>query len=113
MSGTRRINQPRAGDKISLRLSNVSTTDLITVATTLGVPMKVVGRGAELLRGPTGLDTSYEVGVLNIGGGQAFDVIIDTAGVSPGTYFLYTTNLNFLSNDAQDFGGIMTEIHLN
>ena len=40
------------GDKISLRLSNVSTTDLISVATTLGVPMRVVGRGAELLRGP-------------------------------------------------------------
>ena len=40
-----------AGDKISLRLSNVSTTDLISVATTLGVPMRVVGRGAELLRG--------------------------------------------------------------
>ena len=101
------------GDKISLRLSNVSTTDLITVATTMGVPMRVVGRGAELLRGPTGIDTSYEVNVLNMGGGQAYDVIIDTAGVTPGTYFLYTTNLHFLSNDAEERGGIMTEIVIN
>jgi len=37
-------------------------------------------------------------------------IIIDTAPVAPGTYLLYTTNLNFLSNDKQDFGGIMTEI---
>ena len=28
----------------------------------------------------------------------------------PGTYFLYTTNLNFLSNGPEDFGGMMTEI---
>ena len=102
--------QASPGDKIALRLSNVSTTDLITVATTLGVPMRVVGRGAELLRGPTDLDTSYEVNVLNIGGGQAYDVIIDTAGVPAGTYFLYTTNLQFLSNNAEERGGIMTEI---
>jgi FtsP/CotA-like multicopper oxidase with cupredoxin domain len=102
-----------SGDKISLRLSNVSTTDLISFTTTLGVPMRVVGRGAELLRGPDGKDTSYEVNVLNMGGGQAYDVIIDTDGVAPGTYFLYTTNLHFLSNDAEERGGIMTEIVIN
>ncbi len=102
-----------SGDKISLRLSNVSTTDLISVATTLGVPMRVVGRGAELLRGPTGLDISYEVSVLHMGGGQAYDVIVDTTDVAPGTYFFYTTNLHFLSNDAEERGGIMTEIVIN
>ena len=109
-------------DKIALRLSNVSTTDLIALTTTLGVPMRVVARGAELLRGPDpdgdagplqGKDTSYEVNVLNIGGGQAYDVIIDTAGVAAGTYFLYTSNLQFLSNDAEERGGIMTEIVIN
>jgi FtsP/CotA-like multicopper oxidase with cupredoxin domain len=100
-------------DKIALRLSNVSTTDLITVTTTLGVPMRVVARGAELLRGPTDLDTSYEVSVLNIGAGQAYDVIVDTTGVPAGTYFLYTTNLQFLSNNDEERGGIMTEIVIN
>jgi len=33
--------------------------------------------------------------------------------VPAGTYFLYATNLNFLSNDAEDFGGMMTEIVIN
>lgn len=99
-------------DKIALRLSNVSTTDLITVATTLGVPMRVVGRGAELLRNGVN-DTSYLVNTLNIGGGQAYDVIIDTQGLSAGTYFLYTTNLQFLSNNDEERGGIMTEIVIN
>jgi FtsP/CotA-like multicopper oxidase with cupredoxin domain len=99
--------------KIALRLNNVSTTDLITVATTLGVPMKVVARGAELLRGPTDIDTSYLVSVLNIGAGQAYDVIIDTNGLAAGTYFLYTTNLQFLSNSDEERGGIMTEIVIN
>ncbi len=115
-----------AGDTIALRVSNVSTTDLITLATTLGVPMKVVARGAELLRNGAN-DTSYQVSVLNIGGGQAYDVIIDTTGVSAGAYFIYTTNLNFLSNGGSDpdhppadpmfpgegRGGIMTEVILN
>ncbi|RJQ80851.1 MAG: hypothetical protein C4519_09465 [Desulfobacteraceae bacterium] len=107
--------QANSGDKISLRISNVSTTDIISIATTLGVPMRVVGRGAELLRGPgpNPKDTSYEVSVLNVGGGQAFDVIIDTTGVLSGTYFLYTTNLQFLSNKAEERGGLMTEIVIN
>lgn len=97
--------------KIALRLSNVSTTDIITVTNNLGVPMRVVARGAELLRNGVN-DTSYLVNVLNIGGGQAYDVIIDTAGLNPGTYFLYTSNLQFLSNGEEERGGIMTEIVL-
>ena len=40
-------------------------------------------------------------------------MILDTTDVAPGTYFLYTTNLNHLSNDAEDFGGMMTEIVIN
>ena len=52
------------------------------------------------------------VNVLNIAGGQAFDVIIDTTGVPAGTYFLYTTNLANLSNGPEDRGGIMTEINI-
>ncbi len=31
----------------------------------------------------------------------------------PATYFLYSTNLDHLSNDAENFGGMMTEIHVN
>jgi FtsP/CotA-like multicopper oxidase with cupredoxin domain len=103
----------KSGQRILLRVSNVSTTHLYTLATTLGVPMKVVGRGAALLRGPTGQDTSFEVSTLNIGGGQAYDVIVDTQGVPAGTYFLYATDLSNLSNGDQERGGIMTEIVIN
>ncbi len=102
-----------AGDRILLRVSNVSTTDMYSLTTTLGVPLHVVGGDAALLRGPNGEDTSYKVGVLNVGGGQAYDVILDTAGVASGKYFLYTTNLQFLTNGDQERGGIMTEITIN
>jgi hypothetical protein len=48
-----------------------------------------------------------------LGGGESIDVILDTTDVPTGTYFLYTTNLYNLSNDAEDFGGMMTEIVIN
>jgi FtsP/CotA-like multicopper oxidase with cupredoxin domain len=98
------------GQKVLLRLSCLSTVEYYTVTTTLGVPMKVVGKGARLLRGPDGKDTSYRTSSVTLGGGETADVIVDTTNVAPGTYLLYTTNLNFLSNDKQDFGGAMTEI---
>lgn len=96
--------------RILLRVSNVSTTHQYAIATNLGVPMKVVGRDAAQLRGPDGKDTSMDVNVLEVAGGQAFDVILDTRGVAPGTYFLYATDFAALSNGPQDRGGIMTEI---
>ena len=40
-------------------------------------------------------------------------MILDTTGIAPGTYLLYTTNLNYLSNDGEDFGGMMTEITIS
>jgi len=98
------------GQKVLLRLSSLSVTRYFTVTTTLGIPMKVIGRGARLLRGPDGKDTSYLTTSVKLGGGEAIDAIIDTTGVAPGTYALYTTNLNYLSNDQEDFGGMMTEI---
>ena len=75
--------------------------------------MQVVGQGARLLRGPDGKNLYYNTNSITLGGGEATDVIIDTSGVAPGTYFLYTTNLHNLSNDAEDFGGMMTEIVIN
>ncbi len=60
--------------------------------------------------GPTGTNLYYDTNSVTLGGGESVDVILDTAGVAPGTYLLYTTNLNYLSNDGEDFGGMMTEI---
>ena len=103
-----------AGQKILLRISNLNVTRFHTLGL-MGLKMKVVGRGARLLRGRGETDLAnpdlyYETSSVTLGGGEAVDAIIDTAGVTPGTYVLYTTNLNLLSNDAEDLGGMMTEI---
>lgn len=107
------------GQRILLRLSNSSVSEYFTV-TALGLPMRLVGQGAAIARGRddpgagvTGRDWSHDVGSVTLGGGESVDVIIDTAGVEPGTYFLYTTNLNYLSNGNEDRGGIMTHIVIN
>jgi hypothetical protein len=104
--------QATAGERILLRISNLNVTNFYTL-TALGLPMTVVGRGARQLRGAgqgTGANLHYDVTTVTLGGGESVDVIIDTSAVPPGTYFLYATNLNYLSNDVEDFGGMMTEI---
>jgi FtsP/CotA-like multicopper oxidase with cupredoxin domain len=98
-----------AGQKVLLRVSSVATVDFYTLQV-LGIPMKVVGRDARILRSSTGQNLSYMTSSVTLGGGETYDVILDTAGVTPGTYFLYTTDLNNLSNNEEDFGGMMTEI---
>jgi FtsP/CotA-like multicopper oxidase with cupredoxin domain len=102
-----------SGQRVLLRVSNISSTHQYDIATTLGVPMNVVGREAALLRGPDGHDTSWQATVLRVAPGQAYDVILNTAGVAPGTYFLYSTNLSVLSNGLEERGGLMTEIKIN
>jgi predicted nucleotidyltransferase len=97
------------GQRVLLRLSNLSVTAYYTV-TAQGLPMKVVGAGARQLRGPDGKNLYYDTASVTLGGGESAEVLIDTSQVVPGTYFLYTTNLNYLSNFDQDNGGMMTEI---
>jgi FtsP/CotA-like multicopper oxidase with cupredoxin domain len=97
-----------AGQRVLLRLSNLAVTRFYTLGST--IPMHVVGHNAKQLRGPTGTNLYYDTNSVTLGGGESIDVILETAGLAPGTYFLYTTNLNFLSNDGEDFGGMMTEI---
>jgi len=99
------------GQRILLRVSSLSTTSFHTL-TALGIPMTVVGRGARLLRGPDGKNLFIRTTSVDLGGGEAMDVILDTVDVAPGTYFLYVTNLNHLSNDGEDYGGMMTEIRI-
>ncbi len=108
-----------AGQRVLIRLSNVSLSDFHTISV-LGIPMRVVAKDAKLLRGPdpdgagplVGVDLSYETTSANIGPGETMDLILNTAGVAPGTYFLYDARLNHLSNDQEDFGGMMTEIRI-
>ncbi|MFV2055150.1 MAG: multicopper oxidase domain-containing protein [Thiohalomonadales bacterium] len=104
--------EANVGQKILLRLSNLNVTNYYTL-TALGLDMRVVGKGARQLKGSDGIDLSYYTKSVTLGGGEAWDVIIDTTGVAPGTYFLYTTNMNFLSNNTEDYGGMMTEIFIS
>ncbi len=107
-----------AGEKVLLRISNLAITRYYTLQS-LGIPMHVVGKDAKLLRGPTGKNLYYDTNSVTVGGGESYDVILDTMGVPAGTYYLYSSNLNYLSN-ADDvntengaFGGMMTEIIIN
>jgi FtsP/CotA-like multicopper oxidase with cupredoxin domain len=106
------------GERILLRISNLNVTQVNTIAT-VGIPMRVVGKDARLLRRSPAVapfaddNLYYETNSVTLGGGETYDVILDTSNVAPGTYFLYTTNLFNLSNNQEDFGGQMTHIVVN
>jgi len=102
--------QATQGQKVLLRISSVDVERFFTLASQ--IPMKVVGKGARIYRGggkAEGLKLAHLTNSVTVGGGESVDVIVDTRDVPPGRYFLYTTNLNYLSNGNQDFGGLMTE----
>jgi hypothetical protein len=120
------INIP-AGGKASLRLVNLSVAEYFTLQS-LGVPMHVVGWMAKLLRDQDGNNTEYWANSITLGGGESNDVILDASddGCSAylgtgcaaklypagSTFYVYSSNLDYLSNDAENFGGMMTEVHI-
>jgi FtsP/CotA-like multicopper oxidase with cupredoxin domain len=115
---TSSLIQATAGQKILLRMSSLSTTSFHTIEV-LGIPMTVVGKDAKLLRGPSpdggttpGKNVYYQANSVHLGGGQSADVLLDTQGVAPGTYFVYARELNHLNNWKERFGGMMTEIRI-
>jgi len=100
------------GKRILLRISNLNVTQFNTLGTN-GIPMEVVGLDARLLRDGAGNNMYYKTNSLTLGGGQSADVILDTTGLASGSrYFLYSKNLHKLANDAENFGGMMTEIRI-
>ena len=114
-----------AGGRALLRISDLDVTEYQTLAS-LGIPMTVIGFNAKLLRDQAGNNMYYSTNSITLAGGESLDVILDTctdAGHVPGTacaaplptgtYYLYTPNLDHLSNDAENFGGLMTEVHIN
>jgi len=98
-----------AGQKALLRISDLDVTEYQTLAS-LGIPMKVIGYNAKLLRDQAGNNLYYTTNSITLAGGESLDVILDSTGVPSGTYYLYTPNLDHLSNDAENFGGLMTEV---
>ena len=97
------------GQRAALRIADLDVSEYQTLAS-LGIPMQVVGYNAKLLRDQAGNNLYYTTNSITLGGGESLDVIIDSTGIPAGTYFLYTPNLDHLSNDAENFGGLMTEV---
>ncbi len=108
------INIP-AGGKALLRISDLDVSEYQTLAS-LGIPMHVIALNARLLRDLAGSDMTYYSNSITLGGGESLDVILDASDTNTykrgQTYYLYTPNLDHLSNDAENFGGLMTEVHI-
>jgi FtsP/CotA-like multicopper oxidase with cupredoxin domain len=108
------INIPLGG-KALLRIADLDVTEYQTLAS-LGIPMHVVGLNARLLRDLAGNDMSYNTNSITLGGGESIDVILDATDTTQfkagQKFYLYTPNLDHLSNDAENFGGLMTEVNI-
>ena len=118
------INIP-VGGRALLRIADLDVSEYQTLAT-LGIPMKEVGFNAKLLRDQAGNNLAYYTNSITLGGGESLDVILDASDASCGgvtgcgaklypagsRFYLYTPNLDHLSNDAENFGGLMTEVHI-
>jgi FtsP/CotA-like multicopper oxidase with cupredoxin domain len=105
------INIPQGG-KALLRISDLNVTEFHTLAS-LGIPMHVVGFNARLLRDLDGNNTDYYTNSITLGGGETVDVILDATSITgPQKFYLYTPQLDHLSNDAENFGGMMTEVNI-
>ena len=102
-----------AGGRALLRISDLDVTEFQTLAS-LGIPMQVIALNAKLLRDQEGHNMYYNTNSITLGGGESLDVILDasdkTKYPSGSVFYLYTPNLDHLSNDAENFGGLMTEV---
>jgi Multicopper oxidase len=124
--GTLHVSQPQhalinipVGGKALLRISDLNVTEFHTLAS-LGIRMRVVGKNARLLRDLDGANMAYDTNSITLGGGESLDVILDASKPeyaactvdTPCTFYLYTPQLDHLSNDAENFGGMMTEVRV-
>jgi FtsP/CotA-like multicopper oxidase with cupredoxin domain len=95
-----------------LRISDLNVTEYHTFAS-LGIPMHVVGYNARLLRDTDGNNTDYYTNSVHLAGGESADVILEAKGAKAGQkFYLYAAELDHLSNDAENFGGMMTEVNI-
>jgi hypothetical protein len=109
------INIP-VGKRALLRISDLDVTEYQTLAS-LGIPMQVIGYNAKLLRDQAGNNLYYTTNSITLAGGESLDVILDASDTTKypqgSVFYLYTPNLDHLSNDAENFGGLMTEVRIN
>lgn len=103
------------GGRALLRLSDLNISEFHTLAS-LGIPMRVIGVNAKLLRDQDGINMAYDTNSITLGGGESLDVILDATDTTKypagSVFYLYTPQLDHLSNDAENFGGMMTEINI-
>src|SRR5467141_1099238 len=69
-----------AGKKALLRISDLDVSEYQTLAS-LGIPMKVIGYNAKLLRDQAGINMYSTTNSLTLGGGESLDVILDACAV--------------------------------
>ena len=108
------INIP-AGGKALLRIADLDVTEYQTLAS-LGIKMHVIGFNAKLLRDQAGNNLDYYTNSITLGGGESLDVILDASNTTlypaGSVFYLFTPQLDHLTNDAENFGGLMTEVHV-
>ncbi|MBF7082304.1 multicopper oxidase domain-containing protein [Desulfallas sp. Bu1-1] len=96
------------GEKVLLRFVNIGFQQHCIQV--LGIPLKVVGLDARLLRGYNGEDISYGRDVIYIAAGQTVDAIFTAPRA--GIYPLYNRNHNKNTIAGTAFGGMVTEIRV-
>ena len=104
--------EANSGERVLLRFVNLG---FIEQSMRLpGIPLKIVGKDATLLRGRSGNDLSYYTDTVMIGAGQSVDAIFEAPDVSEVTTFLLANrNYTRLSNGgAPGYGGQMTEVRI-
>jgi FtsP/CotA-like multicopper oxidase with cupredoxin domain len=106
-----------AGGRALLRISDLNVTEYQTLAS-LGIRMKVIALNAKLLRDQDGNNLYYDTNSITLAGGESLDVLLDAStpeyvgctASTPCRFYLYTPQMDHLSNDAENFGGMMTEV---
>ena len=110
------------GERVLLRFANLGFRE--ASMTLAGIPMRVIGRDATLMRGRQNpdlsyTDTSYETETLLMGAGESFDVLFTAPPYQgPGeydTYILYNrryTQVVNLGSGGGGFGGQQTEVRV-
>ena len=84
-----------------------------------GVPMRLIGRDATMLKGRDNTDLTYMTDTVIVGPGESADAIFVAPDVTPDDgldykrFLLYNRNANRISNGGgPGYGGQMTEVHV-
>lgn len=100
-----------SGEKVLLRFVNLGYQQ--QAMTLGGIPMRVVGKDATLLKGRGGASTAYDTSTIYIGPGESYDAIFTAPTVtSQTTYMLYNRKYSHVSSTS-GFSGQATEIRIS